>query len=221
MSSVQSSIITTKMNKKTSLIGIVVIILASLIAFGIYKSHTHHKIQTKKEACFDHFMNYWYSFYEQYDANVELYSRMKKGTILDYIRNRNGRYIYEQVPLYGGGTFLMRQYFNIDQLFSGWWIAHRAVGPIESAPDSRKEERWAYWHIYNCGRHLSRIDDYDENLATDTDYLEYTFNQIDSLSHEIHRGFLMLERYRTSKIRNTDINTLNNISDSEYEFENY
>lgn len=209
------------MNKKRLLIGISIIILALLIGFGIYKTYTHHKIQTKKEAYFDHFMNYWYSFYEQYDADVDIYTRMRKGIILDYIRNGQGRYIYEQVPLYGGGTFSMRHYFNINRLFDGWWITHRAVGPIESAPDSRKAERWAFWHIYSCGRELSQIDDYDEKLATDVDYLESTFNQIDSLAHEIHRGFIMLERYKTSKVKNTDLNTLNNIPNSEYEFDNY
>lgn len=209
------------MNKKSSLIIIVVIILASIIGFGIYKSYTHHAIQNKKEAYFDHFMNYWYSFYEQYNADVEIYTRMKKGIILDYIRNGEGRYIYEQVPLYGGGTFSMRHHFNIEQLLSGWWIAHRAVGPIESAPDSRREERWAFWHIYDCGRQLSKIDDYDENLAKDIDYLESTFNQIDSLANEIHRGFMMLERYKISKVKDTDINILNNITNSEYEFDKY
>lgn len=209
------------MNKKKSLIGLVVIIIASLICFGVYKSNTHHKLQTKKEAYFDHFMNYWYSFYEQYNSEVEIYSRMKKGIILDYIRTGKGRYIYEEVPLYGGGTFSMRHHFNIDQLLGGWWISHRAVGPIESAPDSRKDERWAFWHIYNCGRELSQIDDYDERLATDMEYLETTFNQIDSLSNEIHKGFFMLERYKNSQVRNTDLRTLNNIPDSEYNFDNY
>lgn len=209
------------MKKKSLLITISVIILASLIGFGIYKSYSYHKLQNKKEAYFDHFMNYWYSFYEQYNADVEIYTRMKKGIILDYIRNGKGRYIYEQVPLYGGGTFSMRQYFNIDQLLDGWWIAHRAVGPIESDPDSRKEERWAFWHIHNCGRQLSQIDDYDENLALDIDYLQSTFNQIDSLSNEIHKGFIALERYKNSKVSNTDLNTLNNIPNSEYDFDNY
>lgn len=210
-----------KMDKKKSLIVIAIIVFASLIGFGIYKVCTHKNLQTQKEAYFDHFMNYWYSFYEQYDANVDIYTRMKKGIILDYIKNGHGRYIYEQVPLYGGGTFSMRHHFEIDRLFEGWWIAHRAVGPIESAPDSRKEERWAFWNIYNCGKELNRIDDYDERLAIDIDYLESTFNQIDSLAHEIHIGFMLLERYRTTKVRNTDLNTLNNISDSEYEFDNY
>ena len=115
----------------------------------------------------------------------------------------------------------MKHHFDIEKLLSGWWIGHRAVGPIESAPDSRREERWAFWHIYDCGRQLSEIDDYDENLATDIDYLESTFNQIDSLANEIHRGFMMLERYKTSKVKGTNINTLNNISNLEYEFDKY
>lgn len=208
------------MDKKKALVGICIIILTSLVGV-VYKFYSHHKIQTKKEARFDHFMNYWYSFYEQYNADVEIYTRMKKGIILDYIRNGTGRYIYEQIPLYGGGTFSMRHHFNIEEKLEGHWIMHRAVSPIGSAPDSRKEERWAFWHIYNCGRELSQIDDYDERLGADIDYLNSIFNRIDSLAHEIHRGFISLERYRTSQIKNTDINTLNNITDSEYLLDNY
>lgn len=207
--------------KKTLIISICIIAMAFLVGFAIHKSYLHHKIQTKKEAYFDHFMNYWYSFYEQYNADVDIYTRMKKGIILDYIRNGKGRYIYEQVPLYGGGTFSMKDHFNIDHKFEGYWIAHRAVGPIEAAPDSRKDERWAFWHIYNCGRQLSQIDDYDEKLGTDIDYLESTFNRIDSLAYEIHRGFISLERYKTSQIKNTNISILNNISEAEYSFDNY
>lgn len=209
------------MNKKKALVGICIVILTSLVGLAIYKSYAYHKIQAKKEARFDHFMNYWYSFYEQYDADVEIFTRMKKGIILDYIRNGAGRYIYEQVPLYGGGTFSMRHHFNIDQVLKGHWIAHKAVGPIELASESRNDERWTFWHIYNCGRQLSQIDDYDERLGTDLDYLESTFNKIDSLAHEIHLGFISLERYKTSQIKNTNINTLNNISEAEYQLDNY
>ena len=166
-------------------------------------------------------MNYWYSFYDQYNSDVEIYTRMKKSIILDYIKNGQGRYIYEQLPLYGGGSFSMRHHFNIDHELDGWWIAHRAVGPIECAPDSRKEERWAFWHMYNCGRELSQIDDYDERLGMDMDYLESTFDKIDSLANEVHRGFFSLERYKKTQIKNTNLERLNNISEAEYQFDNY
>ena len=182
------------------LITISVIILASLIGFGIYQAYSYHKLQNKREAYFDHFMNYWYSFYEQYNEDVEIYTRMKKSIILDYIRTGKGRYIDEQVPLYGGGTFSMSQHFNIDRLLNGWWIAHKAIGPIKLAPESRKEEWWAFWQIYCSGRQLSQIDEYDENLALDINYLQFTFNQIDSLSNEIHKGFITLERYKNSLV---------------------
>lgn len=115
----------------------------------------------------------------------------------------------------------MRHHFYIERELEGNWITHKAVGPIDLAPDSREDERWAFWHIYNCGRELNQINDYDEILGTDMDYLESTFNKIDSLAHEIQRGFIVLERYRTSQIRNTNINTLNNIPDSEYLLDNY
>lgn len=209
------------MNKKKTIISICIIILTSLVGFTIYKVYSNHKIQAKKEAYFDHFMNYWYSFHEQYNSDVELYTRMKKSIIIDYIRNSQGRYIYENLPLYGGGSFSMRHHFSIDQKLDGFWIAHKAVGPIECAPSSRKEERWAFWHIYNCGRELSRIDDYDERLGMDMDFLEATFNRIDSLANEIHKGFYSLDRYKTTKIKNVDIDRLNNISDSEYILDRY
>lgn len=209
------------MNKKKAIISLCILMLISLAGIGIYKTYSYHKIQSKKEAYFDHFMNYWYSFYEQYNSDVELYTRMKKSIIIDYIKNGQGRYIYEQLPLYGGGSFSMQHHFNIDQELGGWWIAHKAVGPIECAPDSRKEERWAFWHMYHCGRELSRIDDYDERLALDMDYLAATFNKIDSLADEIHRAFYSLDRYRTTKVQNTDLKRLNYISDSEYQFDNY
>lgn len=209
------------MDKKKILVSISIIILTSIVGIVIFKSYSHHRIQTKNEARFDHFMNYWYSFYDQYNADVELYTRMKKAIILDYIKNHAGRYIDDQLPLYGGGTFSMRHHFYIERELEGNWITHKAVGPIDLAPDSREDERWAFWHIYNCGRELNQINDYDEILGTDMDYLESTFNKIDSLAHEIQRGFIVLERYRTSQIRNTNINTLNNIPDSEYLLDNY
>lgn len=209
------------MNKKKIIISLCIIILTSLVGVGMYKAYSNHKIQTKKEAYFDHFMNYWYSFYDQYISDVEIYTRMKKSIILDYIRNGQGRYIYEQLPLYGGGSFSMRHHFDIHQKLDGWWIAHRAVGPIECAPDSRKEERWAFWHMYNCGRELSRIDDYDERLGMDMDYLEATFDKIDSLAYEVHRGFFSLERYKKTQIKNTNLERLDNISNAEYQFDNY
>lgn len=209
------------MNKKKIIISLCIIILTSLVGVGIYKAYSNHKIQNKKEAYFDHFMNYWYSFYDQYNSDVEIYTRMKKSIILDYIKNGQGRYIYEQLPLYGGGSFSMRHHFNIDRELDGWWIAHRAVGPIECAPDSRKEERWAFWHMYNCGRELSQIDDYDERLGMDMDYLEATFDKIDSLANEVHRGFFSLERYKKTQIKNTNLERLNNISEAEYQFDNY
>ena len=209
------------MNKKKIIVFITCIILTFLVSFGIFKVYSNHKIKKQEEARFDHFMNYWYAFYDQYNADVEIYTRMKKGIILDYIQNKKGRYIYEQAPLYGGGTFSIRQFFYIKKELEGWWISHRAVFPIESAPKHRKEERWAFWHMYYCGRELTQIDEYDENLGTNIDYLESTFNKIDSLAHEIHKGFVLLERYKSSQFKNTDINTLNNISNSEYKLDNY
>ena len=209
------------MKNKKILVSISIILLSSIMGIVIYKAYTHQISQNRKEARFDYFMNYWYGFYDQYNSDVEIYTKMKKGIILDYIRNGRGRYIYEQVPLYGGGTFSMRHHFYIDQKLEGRWIAHRAIAPIEGAPDTRKNERWAFWNIYNCGRQLSQIDDYDENLGMDINYLKSTFNKIDSLAHEIHRSFMLLDRYKTSQVRNTDINTLNEIPDSEYILENY
>ena len=209
------------MNKRNIWIVAIVILVASFSGVVVYKTYSHYKIECKKEARFDHFMNYWYSFYEQYNKDIEIYTRMKKGIILDYIRNGRGRYINEQVPLYGGGSFSMKHHFYIDQLLDGYWISHRAIAPIEGAPRSRMDERWAFWNIYSCGRELKQIDDYDENLALDINYLESTFNKIDSLAHEIHKSFILLERYKTTQIRNTDINTLNNIPNSEYILENY
>lgn len=66
------------MDKKKILVSISIIILTSIVGIVIFKSYSHHRIQTKNEARFDHFMNYWYSFYDQYNADVELYTRMKK-----------------------------------------------------------------------------------------------------------------------------------------------
>ena len=204
------------MNNKKKFFFIILILLTSLVGIYLYKSYSDNKIQSKKEARFDHFMNYWYSFLNQYTSDVEIYTRMKKSVILDYIKNHDGRYIYEYVPLYGGGSFSMRKYCNIEEHLDGWWIAHRAVGPINTAPNSRLKERMAFYNIYRCGKQLSKIDDYDEKMGYDSYYLESIFNKIDSLSYEIHRNFILLDRYKTTHVRNADLNTLNSISDSEY-----
>ena len=110
---------------------------------------------------------------------------------------------------------------NIEQELEYPWTILRASYPIEYAPDSRMNERWAFYKIFRCGQQLRDIDEYDEKLGYDREYLEDIFNRIDSLAHEAHINLLQLEKHRPAHHGRPNPNILNNIPDNEYSLKNY
>lgn len=174
----------------------------------------------QEEARFDHFMNYWYPILDQYCYDIELYTRMKKGTILDYIKTHNGYYIYENVPLFGGGYFPMRKEVDIEREIRTVNV-HMAANPILNGPESRLEVRNAFSSLLFAGRELLDISEFDEELESDIDFLRATFEKIDSLNYEIHRNFIKLDEYRTTQYKFSNLNNLSSIPHSEYDIKNY
>lgn len=200
------------MTKKGLLI-LILFIFVPLLMLSIL----HKKERSQKEARFDHFMNYWYAIIEHNCYNIEIYTRMKKSIILDYIKNHEGRYIYENVPFY----FSMRKMSNIENQLKFLTINHMAVAPILSAPNSRLKEKNAFCEIFNGTEELRNINEYDDELEYNPRYLYAVFEKIDSLASEIQKNFIILEKYRTTQLKESNVNLLNNIPHSEYSLENY
>lgn len=205
------------MTKKKGLLILILFIFAPLLVLGIL----HKKEQSQKEARFDHFMNYWYAIIEHNCNDIEIYTRMKKSIILDYIENHEGRYIDENVPLYEGGYFPMRKMFNIENQLRFLTINHMSVAPILSAPNSRLKEKNAFREIFSGAYKLLYISEYDEELEYNPQYLYAVFEKIDSLAYEIQKNFILLEKYRTTQHKGSNANLINNIPLSEYSLENY
>lgn len=215
------------MAKKITIgISVMLLVVGGGVALYLYKLDVAKEEEIRKERCrqearFDHFMNYWYPFLEQYCKNVDVYVCMKKNIILDYVRTHKGRYIYENVPIYGGGYFSMRQYVDVESVFSRSWVCHGAALPITSVSNCRIREQMAFYDIFCTGRELYEFNPYEDELIENPDYIENSFNSLDSLAHEIYKKFFLLDRYRATQYKYSNINTLNNIPRSEYLLENY
>lgn len=186
--------------------------------FFIYKVYEKNNNEKKLEARFDKFAEYFYPHLKEISEASNTYKRMQISLMYDYLEHKKGRFVYETVRYYDGGIFSMKDEFNIMLFLENTTnlFVHKAMSPINNAPNSRNMERDAVWNILNSARALAKIDvyidDYDIYSAASR-----TKETIDSLVLDIQGNLHSLSKYNNSKIKLD----LGQISDAEYDLSNY
>lgn len=189
-----------------------------VILWGAIDHKKNVKEKHQMEARFDKFMGYYYPILEDFAKASDIYKRMEISLMYDYISYGKGRYIDEIVNYYDGGSFSMRDHFNLMRFLdsSTGLYASRSCALIRQAPDSRREEAIACNNILDCAKELAHTDIYDSDIAL-YEKQEKVKDLLDSLNFEIHLGVHNLSKY---KKQSTRIN-INDIPEYEYDLANY
>lgn len=191
----------------------IIIVLAGAIVL-VVKNNEYKESERKLEARFDKFMGYFYPYLNDISKAADIYKRMQISLIYDYTLHQKGRYIYEDVSYYDGGTFSMRDYSFIEKILeqASNLFFYRAYGPIQEAPQSRIEERFSLYKILNAAKELFLADIYNDDIA-----LQSRVENVDSLNMEIQFNMHSLIKYKNS----SPTIDLNSISEAEYDLNNY
>lgn len=207
-----------KISKKKYLAFFLFVILLSILAFMCIKYYEKIEKERKIEARFDRFMGYYYPYLKDIAEASNLYKRMKVSLMYDYISYRKGRYVYENVNYFDGGTFSMQQELSLMSFLEESKMLYfaRCYGPIDCATKSRVREKRECLRVLYSVKELLAVDIYDNNIALYGRH-EDVRNTIDSLNSEIQQSLYNLSKYRESAVR---IN-LNSISESDYNLDNY
>ena len=136
----------------------------------------------------------------------------------DYLANHKGRYIYENVHYFNGGVFSMREFCTLEDYLNqtGMIYAGQAFFPIAAGPNSRNDEKKAFYTIFNSVKRLMQVDIYDSNIGISITP-EQIENDIDSLNTEIQYNFYNLNKYKNPNSKRN----LNSIRESDYDLNNY
>lgn len=174
--------------------------------------------ERKIEARFDRFMGYYYPYLKDISEASNIFKRMKISLMYDYISYRKGRYVYENVNYFDGGTFSMQQEHSLMSFLeeSKMLYIARCYGPIDCATKSRVREKRECLRVLYSVKELLTVDIYNDNLVLYGNH-EKVRNTIDSLNLEIQQGVHNLSKYRESTSRKD----LKSINESDYNIENY
>lgn len=194
------------------------VIILSIFAFIFTKYYEKIERERKLEARFDRFMGYYYPYLKDIADASSIYKRMEISLMYDYLKNKRGRYIHENVNYYDGGMFSMQDEFTLMTFLKRADMLNiaRCSGPINFASESRCQEQREFFRIIYSVKELLAVNIYDESLALYGTY-QRVHEQIDSLDFEIKKGLNGLAKYKNASMR-VD---LNSISNSDYELDSY
>ena len=183
----------------------------------VYKNNEKREAERRLEARFDKFMGSYYPYLNDLSDAAAIYKLMQTSLMYDYLAYHKGRYINENVTYYFGGSFSMRDHFELENFLGKAKMLYicRAYGPIDTAPPSREEDKKSCFRIIKSIEQLLDVDIYDENIDYGTENLKRDL--LDSLNLEIQSNFLKLIKYKVSGPR-IDMNA---ISEFDYDIKNY